>query len=227
MKYNSALLTEASGSMGGIVASHNAGGSYFRKRVTPTNPNTSFQQGVRNNLSILQTRFLSTVTAAQRAAWATYAATTPVTDSLGASRHLSAQQWYVACNSLRLQSALTVVDAGPVTSGLPTMTSPVPTIVAAGSTMSLAFTNTDAWANEVGGAMLVFASRARNATINFFKGPYRYAGKIAGAATPPTSPATITLPFTIGAATSKMFFKVVIVRTDGRKSIDVFLTGIA
>lgn len=227
MKFTSALMTAASGSLKGIVASHNRGGAYLRGRVVPTNPNSSFQQTMRNALSTLQTRFLTTVTAAQRLAWSTYAQNTPVTNKLGASVLLTANQWYVACNSLRLQAGIAVVDAGPVTFGLPTLTLPVPTIVAAGTTVSVAYTNTDSWAGEVGGELLVFASRAQNATINFFKGPYRFAGKVNGAATPPTSPAVITLPFPIGPVTSKMFFRFVALRADGRKSIDLFSTATA
>ena len=227
VKFKSALVTAASGKVRGLVASHNKGGAYFRGLTIPTNPNTSFQQAVRNNLSTLQTRFLSTVTAVQRAAWATYAENTPVTNAMGDTIKLTANQWYVACNSLRLQSSVAVVDAGPVIFGLPTLTLPVPTIIAAGTTVSVAFTNTDAWANEAGGYLLVFASRSQNATINFFKGPFRFAGKVTGAATPPTSPAVITLPFVIGPVGSKMFFRFVALRADGRKSIDLFSTATA
>lgn len=227
MKFTSAMMTAASGAVKGLVASHNKGGAYFRGRVIPTNPNTAFQQVIRNALSTLQTRFLTVVTSAQRAAWAVYAENTPITNALGATIKLTANQWYVACNSLRLQGGVAVIDAGPVTYGLPTLTLPVPTIVAAGTTTSLAFTNTDAWAGEAGGYLLVFASRPQNATINFFKGPYRFAGKVTGAATPPTTPATITLPFTIGPVTSKMFFRFVALRADGRKSIDLFSVATA
>jgi hypothetical protein len=227
VKFKSALMTAGSGKLRGIVASHNKGGSYLRGLTIPTNPRSSFQTTVRNNLSVLQTRFLTTVTSVQRAAWAVYAENTPVTDALGDSIKLSANQWYVALNSLRLQAGVATIDAGPTTFGLATMTAPVATIVAAGTTVSLAFTNTDAWANEVGGYLLLYASRPQNATINFFKGPFRFAGKVAGAGTPPTTPATITLPFVIGPATSKMFFRAVAVRADGRKSIDLFLSATA
>lgn len=227
MKFTSALMTAASGSLKGIVASHNRGGAYLRGRVIPVNPASTFQQTIRNALSTLQTRFLSTVTAAQRAAWATYAENTPITNKLGATVKLTANQWYVACNSLRLQASVAIVDAGPTVFGLPTLTLPVPTIVAAGTTVSVAYTNTDAWANEVGGELLVFASRSQNATINFFKGPYRFAGKVNGAGTPPTSPAVITLPFVIGPVGSKMFFRFVALRADGRKSIDLFSVATA
>lgn len=227
MKFTSALVSGASGSIRGMTASHNRGGQYLRGRTIPTNPNSVFQQAVRNNLSVLQTRFLTTLTAAQRLAWNTYAQNTPVTDSLGNSIKLTANQWYVACNSLRLQSGIAVVDAGPTTFGLPTFTLPVPTIAAAGTTVSVAFTNTDAWAIATGGAMLLFASRPQNATINFFKGPFRFAGKVLGAATPPTSPAVITLPFPVGPVGSKMYFRAVAVGVDGRKSIDLFLNATA
>jgi hypothetical protein len=72
LKFTSQIVAGASGSIRGLTASHNRGGQYFRGRTIPTNPNSVFQQAVRNNLSVLQTRFLSTLTAAQRLAWTTY-----------------------------------------------------------------------------------------------------------------------------------------------------------
>ena len=39
--------TKLSGSLGGIVASHNRFGSYFRQRTVPVNPDTADQQMVR------------------------------------------------------------------------------------------------------------------------------------------------------------------------------------
>jgi len=84
--------------------------------------------------------------------------------------------------------------------------------------MSVAFTNTDAWANEVGGNMLFWFSRPQNATKTFFNGPYRFAGRIIGAAVPPTSPQTIVMPFAAGPTGSKVFTKVVVIRADGRPS---------
>lgn len=222
MKYKSALLTTGSGKIRGIVASHNRGGQYFRGLTIPTNPNTSQQIAVRNALSALQVLFSSTLTAAQRTGWQTYATNTPVTDVLGDSITLTGQQMFVKCNSIRSQSGLSIIQAPPALYGLAGITIPVPTIVAAGTTASIAFTNTDAWAGEVGGALLVYASRPMSGTINYFKGPYRYAGKVAGAGTPPTTPAVITLPFTIGAATTKMGFRFVAVRADGRPSPEIF-----
>ncbi|KKM06452.1 hypothetical protein LCGC14_1743870, partial [marine sediment metagenome] len=48
MLFKSGLITQGSGSIGGLTASHNRGGMYFRARTIPTNPATSFQTVVRN-----------------------------------------------------------------------------------------------------------------------------------------------------------------------------------
>lgn len=218
MKFSSHVYAAVSGSVGGLTYAHNQGGMYCRTRAVPTNPNTSFQQVMRNAMGALTTRWLTTLTALQRTGWGTFAANVPIVDALGQSRTISALAWYIKANSLRLQSGLSVVDAPPIIFELATLTLPVPTIVAAGTTSSLAFTNTDAWAGEVGGALLVYASRPQNATKNFFNGPYRYAGRVNGAGTPPTSPAVITLPYSIAGTGSKMFFKFISVRADGRPS---------
>jgi hypothetical protein len=225
MKFKSPIISQGSGKIGGAVYSHNRGGNYIRNWRTPVNTNTAQQQAIRNDLGTLQARFAQTLTSGQRAAWATFAANVPVVNSMGDSITITAQNWYIKANVPRLQASITPVDAGPTVFELATLTTPTPTITAAGTTASLAFTNTDAWANEVGGFLLVYASRAQNATINFYKGPYRFAGKVTGAATPPTTPATITLPFVSGPTGSKQFFRVVAVRADGRPSPELFLTG--
>lgn len=227
MKFTSQLVAAASGSVSGLTASHNRGGQYFRARTIPVNPNTAQQQAVRDYLSQLQVRFSNTLTSAQRTGWQTYATNTPVTDALGKSITLTGQQMYVKCNVPRLQAGVAAIDVPPGLYGLAGLTLPVPTIVAAGTTVSVAFTNTDAWANEVGGYLLVYASRPFGNTVNYFKGPYRFAGKVAGAGTPPTTPAVITLPFVIGSATTKMGFRFAAVRADGRPSPELFSTATA
>lgn len=225
MKFTSLVYAAASGSAGGLTYSRNSSGMYVRARAVPVNVNSAQQQVLRNAMSSLTTAWLTTVTALQRTGWATFAANVPWVDALGASHNLSAINWYVKMNSLRAQSGLTRIDAPPTIFELGTLTPPVPTIVAAGTTASIAYTNTDSWAGEVGGALLVYASRPQNATKNFFSGPYRYAGKVAGAGTPPTSPFVATLPWSIGPAGSKMFFRFVSVRADGRPSASFRVTA--
>lgn len=218
MKFTSQVYSAVSGSIGGVTYAHNQGGMYSRARAMPTNPNSVQQQAVRNAMGQISAAWVSTLTEAQRVGWATFSENCPCIDRLGQSRTIGGLAWYQKANILRLQAGLSRIDAPPTTYALATLTLPVVTLTPSAATASLAFTNTDAWAGEVGGALLVFAGRPQNPSINSFQGPYRYAGKVSGAGTPPTTPATITLPFTTGIAGSKMFFRVVAVRADGRPS---------
>lgn len=217
MKFKSAVYTQASGSVGGLTYSHNRGGMYTRARRIPVNVNTVEQQAVRNALSQAVTAWKETLTAPQRADWATYATNTPMVNRMGDAIDIGALPQYVRANVTRLQAGLDRVDAGPTTYGLPTFTTPTFTVDASNDTVSVDFTNTDDWATEVGGAMLVYASRPQSSTINSYKGPYRYAGKVSGAGTPPTSPETLDLPYPVIEG-QKIFLRVVVVRTDGRVS---------
>lgn len=225
MKFKSALGTSFSGSVGGLTASHNRGGLYFRARRVPTNPASGQQQVVRNAVAVLTSRWGSTLTQVQRDAWQTYATNTPKVDRLGDSINLSGVNWYIACNTPRVQGSLAIVDAAPTTFGLATISPPeVDAFDDTNNQVDVGFTNTDAWANETGGALLIYASRPQNPGIEFFKGPYRLAGVIAGAVSPPTSPATLDLPFPI-AVGQQVFFEARALRADGRVSSRVSFRG--
>lgn len=216
MKYTSLIAATGSGSAGGATASHNRGGQYFRRRAIPVNPATIQQQAVRGYFSTLQAAWGSVLTAAQRSAWDSYALATPVTDSLGNSVNAGGKGMYTRGNVLRLQAALTRVDTGPTTFGLPALTAPgLTSLVASTGILTYSFTNTDTWATAVGGALMIFVSRPQSATINGFKGPFRFAGIKAGAVSPPTSPGTVTSPFTY-AVGQVAFIKFVAVTADGR-----------
>lgn len=226
MRFSSLVYSKASGSVGGLTYSHNKAGMYTRTRSTPVNPNTARQIAVRNAVGVLTSRWKETLTAGQRAAWDTYAVNTPVTDKMGDTQLLTGLNWYVACNTLRIQCSLSIVDDGPTTYGLATLTPITATITASTKTAAVTFTNTDDWAGEVGGALLVYGSTGKSPTINFFKGPYRYANKIAGAVSPPASPANVVLVDALTAG-QKVFLKAVAIRADGRISSPFRLSGTA
>ena len=218
MKYKGTLITQGSGSLAGATFSHNKGGQYIRQRTIPVNPNTTLQQAVRSIFATLSIAWVQTLTAAQRVLWKTYADNVPLINVLGDSIFITELAMYSRSNVPRLQAALTRVDDGPTTFSLAQMTNPSATAAAATDLLSVTFTNTDAWATAVGGAMLVYISKPQNPTINFFKGPYQFAGKIAGAVVPPTSPQTIALPQPIVAG-QKVFFRIEATEVDGRLSL--------
>lgn len=221
MKYKSQILTQASGSVGGLTFSRNAGGAYTRGRSVPTNPNTPAQQAVKAFLSNLSQQWTSLLTVAQRAAWEAYAQAVPVKDTLGEERPISGNAMFIRCNMPRLVAGLALVAAGPTTYTLAGLTPPS-IVSATGSSgiISVSYSNSDGWATAVGGGLLVFASQPQSAGINFFKGPFRYAGRVSGATMPPTSPAAITAPFPFVAG-SRVFVRMVATNADGRLSADL------
>jgi hypothetical protein len=218
VRFKSSIISQASGSLGGSTYSHNAGGMYIRNRSTPTNPNTTYQQAVRSLVAQLVNLWQGTLTATQRAEWAAYAANVPLNDVFGDPRYRSGINHYVRSNTPLLQAGGTRVDDGPTTYNLGDFTAPTIGIDATADEIDVTFATGDDWVSETGAYMLVYCSAPQNATVNFFKGPYRYAGKISGdSGSPPASPASIALPFPCVAG-QKIFAKIAVVRADGRLS---------
>lgn len=219
MIFKSGLITEGSGSIGGLTISHNAGGMYLRARAIPVNQNSVYQQAVRGHVNSLSNHWINTLTEAQRTAWATYADNVPLPGPLGDPRVVSGLNHYIRSNVPRLQSGLARVDDGPTTFNLGEFSNPTFSYDVAASETGVAFTSGDAWANETGSAMLVFGSREQNPTINYFKGPYRVMSCIPGDdGTPPVQPAALGAPFPC-AAGNRSYDLVRVSRLDGRLSM--------
>lgn len=228
MKYKSALVTAASGSVNGLTASHNRGGAYFRARTIPVNPQTAFQQAVRNFMATLTARWSQTLTALQRTGWDLYADNVEVPDTLGEPRQLTGLNWYVACNVPRLQVGGTFVDAPPGVFTLANL-SPVAitSITAATRVMIMTFSNTDLWATLAGGFLGIWISPPQSPGVNFYKGPYRFLDKIVGAPSPPTSPfTTVAGPFPLTAG-QNVFVQFRAMNADGRISSPFRLSKLA
>lgn len=194
MKFKSAILTQASGSLGGITFSHNPGGLYMRARAIPTDPSSPKQNAVRNAMSIANDTWKNVLTVTNRLTWSNYAAATVLTDRLGDPFFLSGQQMYVRCNVPRIISGLAQVSAGPAVIGLgeapaiefATITPPEDEI-----DFQVGLTN---WADVDGAGLIVRVSNPRPNTVNFYKGPYPNVAVFPGdSVTPITSPITVTI----------------------------------
>lgn len=227
MKFKGTFGDQFSGSLAGLTASRNAGGSYLRERVVPVNPSTPRQNTVRQifgNLAKLWTTFLSQ---AQRDAWITYAANVTIIDRLGEAINVSGMNMYIRSNSPRQQNGLARVDDGPTLFNKGDFTLPVIDSVVAPATVTMSFEAADDWVNEDGAAMLVYSSRQQGVGIVFFKGPYQAIGTqlLGDAITPLTSPNIFTAS-QIGAVGNKMFFQISVTRADGRLSEHVRLESL-
>jgi len=216
MKFKSPMFSQASGSIAGTTFAHNRGGLYVRARSIPTNPNTTFQQAVRTTFGLLSNLWLNTLTEAQRAGWDNYASLVLIPDSLGEPRNVGGVGMYQRSNTPRIQAGLPRIDDAPSIFNLGDYTAPAIVSITAPTSISLSFDDTDGWANTDDAGMIVLASRGQNASRNFFKGPYRFAGVILGdSVTPPTSPAAITSPFPLVAG-QRQFIQVRVTQGDGR-----------
>lgn len=225
MLYKGSLITDASGSLGGITASRNKGGRYFRARTTPVNPNTVNQQVARQAMATLNDYWISNLTQAQRDAYADYAANVPGVNRLGETIQLNGQQWFIGMNQPRVRNGLAIVDdvAGVFDRGAMGV---VELDSLEETTMDLTFDDALDWCDEDGSALIVQIGDPVNQTVNFYGGPWRTLDTVDGdSVTPPTSPATIAIAPSLP-INSKAFFRVRISRADGRLSTPQVIAGI-
>lgn len=216
MRFKSPIVGAVSGSIGGTTYAHNAGGMYMRARATPTDPGTTYQIAIRAYVAGLVNFWVCTLTQAQRDAWEVYATQVPLPDVFGDPRYRSGINHYVRSNVPRLQYGLTRKDDAPTIFNLGEYS--VPTIVASEGPqhITVTFNPADAWCDEDGSYLLVWCSRPQNASINFFKGPYRKVYYIAGSSSdPPVDPVPMTAPFAFTAG-QKLYVRYNVVRADGR-----------
>lgn len=217
MKYTSTIIAAGSGSIGGCTYSHNSYGQYIRRRAVPVFPGSTAQLVITGALAQLLTQW-RTLTALVQDGWNSYALTVPKTDANGNTYFMTGQAMFVGCNIPRIQTSTTVVTAAPALSGESFMTAANPTSLTASTRVLIeTFNNADLWATAVGGKLLVYTSRPKGTNINYFKGPFRLAGTVVGAGTPPTSPQNITTPFTLSAG-QKVFVRTRAFNADGRLS---------
>ena len=136
MKYIGLLSSAASGKMGGIVASHNRGGQYFRKHSIPTQPRTAAQKLVRNQLQAFSSAFKS-LTASQVQGWNALALTVTLKSKLGTTYHPTGQQLFVSCNKhLANVNITTQLSNAPAIPSIPGITTFTATPVGSGTTVT-------------------------------------------------------------------------------------------
>ena len=115
-------IVAGSGKLNGTVLARNKGGTYARVKVTPTNPQTTAQQNIRNILST-HSQGWGGLTQAQRDGWNNAAPNYPYTDKFGNSKKLSGQQLYVQLNSNLNVAEQVAIDDAPTPVAIPAITS--------------------------------------------------------------------------------------------------------
>lgn len=228
MIFQSGVITAGSGSFGGMTLSRNKGGMYMRARAVPTNPGTPAQGIVRTAMALLSNRWANTLTQVQRDGWDTYSEQVELTNPLGDPRNVGGIGMYNRTNVPGIRAGFPVKDDAPIifdVGGFSPLT--LPTATDAGDLLGATFDPTDDWAVEDGAAMLIWGARPANVGIKYFKGPYQFVGILPGSSGgAPASPFSVAnvFPFAVG---QRVFFRVTIMRADGRYSGTQRLTALA
>lgn len=218
LKFGS-LATDVRGSVGGLVFSKNRFGHYTRGRVKPVNPHSERQDNIRSTMSSMRNIWDGILTADQRAAWAAYAANVTIQNKVGESVNATGYNQWCRTNVQLVYAGLSRVDDAPIDFSLaeqdPTLE--VITTISNGK-VAVYFDRLLNWAKETGAYMTIFQGSPKAKTINFFNGPWRQIGSIAGVdGAAPASPQLFDVDFPIGLGQLQVV-KARIIRADGRAS---------
>ncbi len=175
MQIKSALLTDASGSIGGMTASRNNSGLYLRSRVVPVDPSTSRQNAVRSVFASLATEWID-LTEPQRQGWRDYAANVLHTPRFCGPINLTGQNQFIRTNTIRHQTGLITLIVAPTTydTGIP-LTEPTVVEIAQLSPPNI-YTITVPFVSPQSdsGRASVYLSRGYSPSRTYFAGPYQF-----------------------------------------------------
>jgi len=212
-------IVQMTGSIAGTTFARNKSGNYARAKTKPVNPNTALQQTIRAAMSSLTTRWSQVLTGAQRTAWGLYASSVSMTNRLGEAINLTGMNHYIRSNSILHQNTIAPVDAGPTIFELPEQDAAFAVSISeATQLVSVVFDDTMPWLDEDDAYMILYQGSPQNPQRNFFAGPWRLLGTIAGdSVTPPTTPTTIACSF-VATEGQRVWVYGRIARADGRLS---------
>ena len=155
-------------SISGVTFAQGPFGTVARARTPPVNPNSSRQVDVRSSMALVSNRWSNDLTAAERAAWAAYAAATPLPDPFGGTKVVSGRTMYIRTNVTLLDSLGSVIDTAPATPGV---ASPIDMTLTADTTDGLeiaAFVP----AIPAGGIVTIGVGLPVSQARNFYKAPF-------------------------------------------------------
>lgn len=220
MLYTSGLAVgQMSGKLGGIVASRNRSGSYFRNRAMGTNPNSPRQNAVRNIFANIANRWGNVLTEDQHEEWITYANAIGWKNRLGEDIILTGYNMFLRSNAVAARAGFVAIDDGPSILTLAD-TDPLFEISASEATqlVSIIFDTDQDWVDEDEAGMQILMSRPVGPGVNFITPTMRLLDTLIGdSGTPLTSPQTADAPFPI-AEDQKILCSARILRADGRLS---------
>lgn len=168
----SALVSDVRNSLNGSTMARNRYGSYMRNKVTPVNPQTSFQMQARQILGNLSSSFRE-LTLQQINAWNAAAINFPFTDVFGDIKHLSGQTLFVKLNANLEKIGKPRISNPPLSQGFPELAIEDFTAeLTAGELSTLEIAINQAVV-PAGYTLVVYATPSVSKSISFVKNRYR------------------------------------------------------
>lgn len=217
MKFKSALVSQAAGSIGGLTAQGSRGGMVLKARGLTTNRNSTRQNVSRASFAKINQRWVDTLTASQRDGWDVYAANVPRVNKLGDQTNISGKAHYTRSNVIRMNAGLAVVDDAPTEFTLDEP--PILTFTSAGAgaqTVTYTYDTAQEWVTEDGAALICQLSNPHNRSATAFRFTFRLLNAVLGdSGSPP--PGFVIAPATWRIETNNAYtLKARISRADGR-----------
>jgi hypothetical protein len=209
MKFAPILGSNMTGRIGGVVASRNTYGGYFRRLVRPVNRNTTGQQAQRAAFAAVSQLWRSQSKASQNA-WILAAPQHQVPNSIGGTLTLTGQALFMRMNTLRQRIGLPLIAVAPSTDDVPAITGLAVEVDLSGQA-TVTFNGADEW-NLSNGGVLVSVSPLQAQGVNFI-GQFTDFGTDTG----PTSSMTRLIPYDV-AAGGLVRFRARATTPDGRLS---------
>lgn len=219
-----AIVVDGRNKLGGHVASKNRAGAYWRTKVTPMNPNTSYQAEVRNRLSTLSSAWRG-IGAAAILQWNNAVDLFKSTDIFGDIRRPTGLNLYQMLNNNLIRIGIAPITMPPLPVALPVIITGVLTAVSAGAII-VTFTEDPVITDS---EIEVAATPALSPGKSFVKAEFRRIGLM------PAIVANVTTLTTIygakfgpvGAADMKIFVKMhQVSKTTGQAGIPVIYSCI-
>lgn len=201
MLFRGLMVTSLSGSLDGLVASHNRGGPYFRNRTVPTDPQTQPQLDMRAAMADVYNGWAA-MTEDQRAAWSSYAQTLTVANRIGDRHTLTG---FTAWSQFALPQFQQVeaLDHGRVVSTTPPAFpiddfTEAPVITLPDLThLTLSWIDDGLWeaSGSSSNGIIIHTGRPHTPLRRWYQGPFVPTHWIeSDAESPPSSPITLSIP---------------------------------
>lgn len=163
------IISEARGKIGGTVFSRNTYGAYIRTKVTPINPSSTYQQGVRTFMSECSQAWRS-LSDDQRRSFNLGTVNWNNTDIFGDQNKLSGFNLFMKLNRNLLEIGEAKITTCPVPDAIVNFTSLSVVADTTGGTMDITWTPTPTPANQ---HVIVYMTPPISAGVDFVKSEYR------------------------------------------------------